>query len=172
MSAMFTIHSTRIPERSSDVEDEGWGWYEDMLGVTIPRTVITETDLSCFHSNSLGSKWFSISSGRDVYGVCRDKTRCVHWNRITISDRIDIGEVSWLKAALFDDDDYVPHPIESIAELIGENLPILDADLSASIIDALSRGTTGCYDVRRGDDPDLLAFLERNAGYALFTVSW
>lgn len=172
MSATFTIHSTRIPERGSEVENDDWGWYEDMLGVTIPRTVITETDLSCFNSNSLGSKWFSVFRGGSTYGVCPERTRCVHWNRITISDRIDIGEVSWLKAALFDDDDFVPHPIESLRELIGENLPILDADLSAAIIEALSRGTIGCYDVRPGDDPDLLAFLERNVGYRLFTVSW
>src|SRR5262245_26911747 len=130
---------------------------------------VTEDDLKCFFASTLGSRFFNPSGKTEC-----DSTICKHWDKVTADPHIWIGEVSWLKAALLEDDDFIPEPVEKINELIGEDLPVLDEALKNSILDALKvRGDRGTgYDVRSPDNEDLIKWLDANMGRRLFTVSW
>lgn len=100
---------------------------------------------------------------------------CKHWDRITDSSQIWIGEVSWLKAAIFGDDKYIPEPVEALAELIGEDLPILDDALMAKILQALMikrNRANSYYVVVNSQTHDVTEWLAANYGMRLFTVSW
>ena len=82
-------------------------------------TGINQEDLRCLFSNSLGSRYFAPGGGCDDFA-------CVHHNRIARSPRIHIGEVSWLKVALLEDEEsFIPGPVESVAALFDdtENTP-------------------------------------------------
>jgi hypothetical protein len=133
---------------------------------------ITEEDLKCFFSSTLGSRWFSWTGSRCGMNNCD----CAHWEHVTDSDQIWIGEVSWLKAAITEDvDSYVPEPVQAVNELIGESLPVLDEDLKKKIIDACiaPRQSQGASWYQSTDKVEALAkWLDEHMGQKLFTVSW
>ena len=99
---------------------------------------ITEGDLANFFSNTLGSKWFNP---RPAIDDRRDKA----YEKVFSTPDIWIGEVSWLKAGLFDDPEtFVPDPVGKINEVIGEDLPVITDELIDRIIEAFElENTTG-----------------------------
>lgn len=130
----------------------------------------TEADLARFFKNTLGSKWFAPwMDGTSAYGRDDDS-----FSVVAHTPQVWIGEVSWLKASLSDpyDDSYVPEAVEGIHDLIGENLPVLDATMRDRILALLKEPQVRArpYSV---EDPEVVAeWLDQHMGERLFTVSW
>ncbi len=57
---------------------------------------ISEEDLKVFFSNALGSKWFAGFYAVDDHGKEEES-----YANISETPRVWVGEVSWLKAALY-----------------------------------------------------------------------
>lgn len=124
---------------------------------------IDESDMAQFFSNSMGSKWFNPVT---------NSTSQPGWERVAHTPGIWIGEVSWLKAMLFEDNEkFVPNPVAEISELIGEDLPELTEELAQKIRFALQRANQTSYSIRSVDDK-LEAFFAEHMGKKLFTISW
>jgi hypothetical protein len=125
---------------------------------------LTEADFRNFFSNTLGSKWFNprtIALSREI----EDR------DRVTDTESVWVGEVSWLKAALFEDDEtFIPNPVAQVNEIIGENLPIVDDALIEKIHLAVGVPNNTSYDVT--GEHEVIAFLEKHRGKRAFTVSW
>lgn len=101
--------------------------------------------------------------------------------KVDNTPNIWVGEVSWLKAALFDDkESFVPSTVEKISELIGTELPVLTDGLIEEIKNAFSliNNTTKEGGVWNGsgyslaDVSDIATFLEEHKGKKVFTISW
>lgn len=135
------------------------------LHIHVMSGALTQDDLTVFFGNVLGSKYFSWA-----------RMDFEKWSQVgsKISDGpgIWIGEVSWLKAALFEDgeDDYIPNPVGEIHGLIGEELPELDDALIENICGALTLENKTQY--RIAQHQDVLKFLTEHKGEKVFTVSW
>lgn len=127
----------------------------------------SESDFAVFFSNALGSKWFNP---RTVAARSEDDERA--FDRVAAAPDMWIGEVSWLKAALFDENPeaFVPSAVEKIQEIIGEELPVIDDALISAIDDAMRGPNATSYEVAKPDD--VRAFLEKHKGLRCFTVSW
>lgn len=125
---------------------------------------LTESDLRSFFSNTLGSKYFApVSIGQ---GSCLD-----HYKKISDVPNIWIGGVSWLKAGLSEDSEtFIPNAVAEINELIGENLPVLDNDLTEKILSAMDLPNDTGYSLAKKDA--VQKFLGEHKGQQLFTVSW
>lgn len=126
----------------------------------------TEDDVVLFQCNTFGSKRFNLhrykeaNARKDLYILIFDQPN------------IWIGEVSWLKSALSDNKaEYVPKPVESIYELIGEDFPILTDDLIAKIIRSLNLENKTQYELN-SNELELLLFLDTHKGKKCFTISW
>ena len=82
-----------------------------------------------------------------------------------------IGEVSWLKAALFEDSDkYVPGPVEQIVEIIGEDFPTITEELIVKVEAAFYAPNTTKYEVAR--EEDVVEFLRQHKGKKVVTITW
>lgn len=131
---------------------------------------IEENDLADFFSSTLGSKHFNLAkqfagrvAGRDVFMESYDK--------VGKTPNIWIGEVSWLKAMVTGNSEtFIPDPVQKVTDLIGENLPVLDADLERLLLEALDVHNKTSYGVT--DKTPIEKFLTEHRGKKLFTVSW
>jgi len=132
---------------------------------------ITEEDLAKFNSNTLGSKYFNpVSSGTSQQD---DRLRALEMVRGTPA--IWIGEVSWLKAALFGDSDtFVPSTVHGVNEIIGEDLPEVTEAFIARLRTAWGVGgapnNDTSYSVEQWSKVE--EFLRQHMGQRLFTISW
>lgn len=100
---------------------------------TITRT-IDNAVFKSFFSHTLGSKWFSLSNTQEVSD---DEAYAL----ISHTPSVWVGEVSWLKAALFEnEEDFVPGVVVQISDLIGQDLPVIDDQLIAKARAILERG--------------------------------
>lgn len=160
MAADLHIHSVAIRDLNADG--------------TPKIDEITEDDLRCFNHTTLGSKFLDFSY--HCTKTVSESMYCEHDDRILKSDSAWIGEVSWLKAVLFDDSSYVPDVVRTVRDLIGEELPVLDTKLTGKILRAIElTPSTGMYEVlttNRSEYADLVDFLNRNRDERLFVVSW
>ncbi len=124
---------------------------------------VTEEDLAEFNSNTLGSKWFNPKP----HGERKEEV----FDKIADTPQVWVGEVSWLKAALFEDPErYVPLPVATIAEIIGEELPMCDDALINRIAEAMALPNGTGYQLANATE--VLTWLEEHKGHRLFTVSW
>lgn len=136
------------------------------LYIHIVTPEIDESVLADFFSNSLGSKWFNPKPGTRFLS---DPDSA--WGKISATPAIWVGEVSWLKAGLFNDPQkFVPQPVLEVNELIGEDLPVIDDVLIARIRNALRAPNTTSYSV--SDTDAVLQFLVEHKGERCFTISW
>ena len=92
------------------------------------------------------------------------------------TDGFRVGDVSWLKANILGDADrYIPTAIDRMADLVGEDLPILTPDLKEKLLVAYSMpDAKSIYKLNVG-----LAYLatfdywlDQHMGERLFHVSW
>ena len=83
-----------------------------------------------------------------------------------------VGEVSWLSAALYDDEGtFVPGPVEGVQALFRENdLVPIDDGLIEQVAAALKLENSTSYDVVRGDS--VIEFLQHHKGRKAFVISW
>jgi hypothetical protein len=122
---------------------------------------IAEEDLAEFNSHTFGSKYFDLSKKSFSNEV---------FDKILGTERIDVGEVSWLKAAVTDSDEFVPGPIGKLVDIIGEDLPVIDDELIAKIGEAMKVPNKSGYSIK--SEHDVVTWLQARKGKRIFTVSW
>lgn len=133
------------------------------LHIHIVPDDLEEGVIAAFFSNTLGSKYFG--------GRFSDEVRDAAFPRIAETPSVWIGEVSWLKAALFGDSGtFVPSTVQLVQDAIGEDLPTLDDELERKILAAFETTNETGYSLATADD--VRAFLAEHKGKRLFTVSW
>jgi len=127
---------------------------------------LSEKHFRAFFSNSLGSKWFGPRSLAQ-----EEKTKEDLEQEVEDTPSVWVGEVSWLKAALFDDaETFIPAPIGAVHDTIGEDWPRIDDTLIAQIDEAMRLPNDTAYALASAED--VLNFLRANRGKRAFTVSW
>lgn len=99
-------------------------------------------------------------------------TSAVLYHKFSNTPNIWVGEVSWLKAALFDDSDsFVPDSVATIAELIpSSRFTLIDTQLVEKVKAALQIENKTSYSTT-GDD-SVVEFLNNYLGKYAFTISW
>lgn len=126
---------------------------------------ITEEDLAAAFSNVFGSKHLNP---RPI-GELGDS----HWEalgRVIDTPNIWVGEVSWLKAMITGDKyAFVPVTVDMIHTVIGEDLPLIDADLINRISDAFELGNITGYSL--ADRDSVVEFVASHVGKRCFTIS-
>jgi hypothetical protein len=92
-----------------------------------------------------------------------------------------VGEVSWLKAALFEDGDtYIPEPVARVCQIIGSNLPVIDDALIQQVAEALrlpnntikAKGVWDGKGYSLASAESVIEFLTKHKGKKAFTISW
>lgn len=151
---------------------------------------IDEDDLRVFKRNSLGSKYFiwsktQITNYRATHpmpqsqidlekraGISREYDDWdIACTRISETPNVWVGEVSWLKAGITGDTNrYVPDPIQAVAALVGEDLPVIDAEFLDKMAKALQLENQTNYSLTHWNE--VMAFLELHKGKRVFQVSW
>lgn len=81
------------------------------------------------------------------------------------------GEVSWLKAALFDDvETFIPEPVSRVRDCIGEGFVLLTEEKLAAILADFHEKNATQYGIARGKEGQ--DFLLPYLGSEIFTISW
>jgi|ERR1044071_1725620 hypothetical protein len=128
---------------------------------------LEEGVIAAFFSLTIGSKHFSGFGRGRVSPEAQERA----FSRIADTPNVWIGEVSWLKAALFGDSGtFVPSTVQLVQDAIGEDLPTLDDELERKILAAFEATNATGYNV--AGQADVRAFLIEHKGKRLFTVSW
>jgi len=128
---------------------------------------ITLKDLELFFENTLGSRWFKS----DPSLCLRLEDEKPVYERVINTPNIWVGEVSWLKAMVFEKPaDFIPQAIGKIHEIIGEELPDIDDILIHDIKCAMTLPNSTGYSLANAES--ILEFLEQHRGKKVFTVSW
>lgn len=120
-----------------------------------------EKDYIAMNRNTMGSYYFDLSKYNydpSLIDRCSDTPN--FW----------VGSVSWLKAALFDDDSFIPDAVNQISIIVGENFPIIDDGLIQKIISAMDSPNNTNYSLC--DKSELKEWLEKHRGEKVFTISW
>lgn len=126
---------------------------------------ITERDLEIFFSNVIGSKYCKF-----LFRHQYEKPDEV-WDKMIKTPNVWIGEVSWLKASLFDnEEEYIPNTVGTISELIGEDLPVLTEELRDKILEAFDLSNITSY--KLNNKKEVAKFLKEQMGKRLFCISW
>jgi hypothetical protein len=117
-------------------------------------------------ANTLGSKYFTW----DAIVAATDNSLDALFDLFeVVSDRCWIGEVSWLKATLLDDDEsFIPDLVGFVSELIGEEFPVITDELISKVNDFSFESHEHYSNISK---EDLINFLEKNKGYKTFTLS-
>lgn len=164
MAADLSIHV--IPVDPITVEYTYTFWNED--NKRQQRTItklIDESVLAALFSSSLGSKWFDLSAD------LRQELSDAAFSLIAETPQCWVGEVSWLKAALFKDEEtFVPNTVAQVSSIIGEDLPVIDDQLIEKIARAFDAPNDTSYSLANKDE--VVAFLEEHKGLRCFTASW
>lgn len=91
-------------------------------------------------------------------------------NIVFQTKNIWVGEVSWLKAALFEDaGTFVPRPILVINEAT-RDMPVIDDDLIDTVKQAFELDNTTGYKLCSADE--VVKFLTEHKGKRCFNISW
>lgn len=143
---------------------------------------ITEKDLAHFSATTIGSKYCPLTKlGHDSTKEEWDEANAAadalnqHFGdaypEIGNTPNVWIGEVSWLKAAIFEDGNtFISSTVQEISDVVGEDLPVLDAAMIERIIAAFELSNATEY--KLADAREVRAFLEEHKGKQIFTVSW
>ena len=123
----------------------------------------TEQDYKDLEASSLGSKYFSSGRHQGAWD------RAFH--NLGNSPQVWIGEVSWLKAAFLEDaESFIPGPVQRVAEVIGEDFPVIDDGLIEKIAEAMRVENATSY--RIATENEVVDFLKEHKGKKVVTVSW
>ncbi len=138
------------------------------LQIHIFTDEFTERHYKAFNSNTMGSNYFSPGADKFFEKV----NKCSLYELCSDTPSIWIGEVSWLKAMIMDDsEEFIPHAVMKVSELIGEDFPVIDDILIDKVGEAMELGNqVDFYSIAKKDE--VLKFLENHRGKKAFTVSW
>jgi hypothetical protein len=130
---------------------------------------LTEEEVKILLGGSLGSKWFDWQA---MAWNQRTGRYDAVMRKVSETPHVVVGDVSWLKAALFEggEDEFVPDTIGAVASIIGEDLPVLDEDLVNRIIGAYELPNRTNYELAAPEP--VVEFLRAHQGQRIFTVSW
>lgn len=99
-------------------------------------------------------------------GLTWEKT----YNIVAESPNIWIGEVSWIKAALFEDKKtFIPDTVGEISMIVGNGI-VLTEDVLGQIKAAFNVDNNTSYEI--ADKQTVLDFLKNHLGKQIFQVSW
>jgi hypothetical protein len=130
---------------------------------------VDEGDFALFFSSMPGSKWLNLSAERRL--GYREAWSALY-PKFAALPSFWLGEVSWLKArALGDSERYVPHPLQVVHDIIGEELPAIDDALIEQLVAAMSCENHTDYAVSR-ELERLRAWLEQYRDWRIFSISW
>lgn len=130
----------------------------------------TEEHYKTFSSNSIGSRFFRPEEP-DYDKQFEKENGCNLYDLLAETPCVWIGEVSWLKAGLFNDvESFVPDAVMKINGLIDEDFPVIDDKFIKDVADALDLENATSYDLAKKED--VVSFLEEHKGKRVFTISW
>jgi hypothetical protein len=93
------------------------------------------------------------------------------FDKIGESPNVWIGEVSWLKAALFNDsNEWIPSTVQTIRDLVGNDFPVIDEDFINKVSEAFDKQNITSYSL--AEKQEVKDFLKEHLGKKAFTVSW
>lgn len=126
---------------------------------------VTQDEYAIFNWNTLGSKYYDRNKDNDKYWIALSK-------KFNQTPNVWIGEVSWLKEALFEDVSCVPTVIEGLSKLIAEDFPVID--------DALVLKVRKIYDDNEKIEQcmgcniknQVIDFLNQYKGKKVFLLNW
>ena len=117
------------------------------------------------HRHSLGSKFFDLT----VRQPHSDWSHAA--DRVSATPNVWVGEVSWLEANLTEDPEtFVPSTVEKVAEIIGEEFPVVDDALIEKIAHAMDLDNKTAYRLAKANE--VIDFLKEHRGKKAFTISW
>lgn len=98
---------------------------------------------------------------------------CVHMDEVEACPSVHVGDVSWLKASLFDEvDKYVPAPVYRVSELLPSSQEITP-ELVEQIDAAFDLENKSIYKIDFGEKRKRVnTFLRRYMGRQAFVASW
>jgi hypothetical protein len=83
-----------------------------------------------------------------------------------------IGEVSWLKAAFFGENEkYIPDPVQKISDAVGETFPVID-DFFIERIRQIFKTVKNTTRYKVAKSQDVMKFLNEHRGKKVFCISW
>lgn len=124
---------------------------------------VTERDLRVFFSNHMGHKWFAGFAPLRGW-----EEACI---RLSAAPGIWIGEVSWLKGAVFQDmEAFVPGTVQAVSALVDDGVTVINDAFIAAMRQAFEQPNQTDY--RIADADAVGRFLEQHRGKVVFTVSW
>jgi hypothetical protein len=160
------------------------------LHIHVVTEDLTEDDFLLFLGNSLGSHYFcGLGTPNDSPQEMLNRTNRLHILSTGARDDLDtfkkfaetpsvwVGEVSWLKSALFENEEdqesaFIPAPVQRIHDLIPDYPhPELTPELRNQILAAFNQPHgSSMYSVAQVTN--VAAFLDAHLGKKIFTVSW
>lgn len=121
------------------------------------KSKFDEDVLKCFKAHSMGSRYFNILvSNNYLKKEIEEKYNKDAYEIIGNTPQYEIGEVSFLKRAVFGSDDFLYGHDEYIELFEGDPEPITDRMI----------------EMCRKVDEDLAKFLEKHKEHQVFTVCW
>lgn len=139
------------------------------LSIHILDNGLNEQDYKDISSHTLGSKYcLGLFFIRKIPKERMDEV----YDHFSKSPQIWVGEVSWLKAAVTGDSKtYVPDIVKEIHDIIGEDFPVINADLIEKIESAYDKCMNKTsYSVEKKEK--VIDFLREHKGKKACTVSW
>jgi len=119
----------------------------------------TEEHAKSLLSNVIGSKYDGYPTIQGSYKIVGN------------SPNIWVGEVSWLKASIFEDSDsFISNTVGEINDIIGEDFPVIDEEMINKIDEAFDLPNKTNY--KLADRRIVIKFLKGWIGHKVFTVSW
>lgn len=130
---------------------------------------VTENDIKAFFSNVIGSKHFNLVAAFSGAGQSAMHKALA---KIHKTPDVWIGEVSWLKASLFEDgkEIFIPPTVMQIHEIVGEDLPTVDDEMIERVKAAFEAPNETGYSL--AEVGEVVSFLTEHKGKRAFTVSW
>lgn len=127
---------------------------------------ITEEDIREFNTNTIGSPYFNPRFGRTNMDV---------YKKIANTPKHIIGDVSWLKAMVFEDEEsFIPDPISILSDIfpqtIVEHFTVITDGIIEQVKAAYGKPNQTGYDVKELEP--LIDFLVDHKGKQAFSVSW
>lgn len=134
---------------------------------------VREEVFEAFFANSLGHKYGPKITQLGLQMKVQEMDWMEACKIVSNIPKVWVGEVSWLKAALFEDgnETFVPAPVQAVSSLFGDDHKLIDdtfiAQLEACFITTVNQTS---YDVTRW--PEVEKFAIEHKGHLGFTVSW
>lgn len=127
----------------------------------------TEQTVAAFQSNTIGTRFFNPLT---AFSGNHDREFTLY-DLVAKAPDIWIGEVSWLKAAVFGDkENFIPNTVAQVHEAIGEYFPVIDDTLIEKIKQAFDAPNDTSYSITTWDKVE--AWLNEHKGKQAFTISW